>query len=131
MGRILLAWLLFIAGLAPAADWPMLGRNQTRNAVSDERNAPIEWDLKTGRNIKWRAQLGSLAMSEPVVAGGLIWISTNNDLPRNAAQKGPAGVLMCFRERDGAFLYQYLAPATNSSAGLSRRMEFGLTGSPM
>jgi hypothetical protein len=35
----------------------MLGRGKTRNPVSPEGNAPIEWDMKTGRNIKWKALL--------------------------------------------------------------------------
>ena len=41
-----------------ADDWPMLGRDSTRNSVSPEKNPPLDWDVKTGRNIKWRSFRG-------------------------------------------------------------------------
>src|SRR6476660_6822843 len=73
--------ILLASGILHAEDWPMLGRDKTRNPVSPEHEAPIEWDVKTGRNIKWRAALGSITVSEPIVADGLVWIGTNNDPP--------------------------------------------------
>lgn len=106
----------------------MFGRDQTRNPVSPEKGAPVEWDIKTGRNIKWRARLGSTTTSQPIVSGGLIWIGTNNEQPRDPSRKAPGGVLACFRERDGAFVYQQVFNATNFP--LNRRVEFGMTGSP-
>lgn len=39
------------AGLLRAEDWPMLGRDKTRNAVSPEKGAPLVWDAGSGRNI--------------------------------------------------------------------------------
>ncbi len=89
----------------------MFGRDKTRNAVSPEKNPPLEWDIKTGRNIKWKARLGSYNFGSPVVASGLVWIGTNNESPRDTNHTALAGVLICFRETDGEFLYQYLAPA--------------------
>jgi len=127
--RALVIVLLLAAGILHAEDWPMLGRDKTRNPVSPEKNAPVEWDVKTGRNIKWRAALGSVAQSEPIVAGGLIWIGTNNEPPRDASVKDAGGVLACFRERDGEFLYQHVSTVTNEP--LHRRSWAGMTGSPM
>lgn len=106
----------------------MYGRDRTRNAVSPEKDAPVEWDIQTGRNIKWRARLGGIATAQPIVSGGLVWVGTNNGEPRDPARKSRAGVLACFRERDGAFLYQQLFQTTNQ--WLNRRAEFGVTGSP-
>ena len=66
-------------------DWPMFGRDGTRNAVSDERNPPLRWqvDGKARLNIKWAADLGTCPnCSTPVVAGGLVWVGTNNKRPR-------------------------------------------------
>jgi outer membrane protein assembly factor BamB len=103
------AFIISIIG-ATAEDWPMFGRDKTRNAVSPEKNPPIEWDIKTGKNIKWKAKVGSLAFGTPVVANGFVWIGTNNDNPREPDVAGPAGVLMCFRESDGEFLYQHVSP---------------------
>jgi outer membrane protein assembly factor BamB len=109
-----------------ADDWPMFGRDAPGNAVSPEAGSPTDWHAKgwpkteigdkvterytEDRNIRWKAELGSLSIGSPVVAGGLVWVSTNNDHPRDPARKGDAGVLMGFRERDGQFLYQYVAP---------------------
>lgn len=108
---ILLASVYGSALTGTAADWPMFGRDPTRNAVSPEKNAPIDWDIKTGRNIKWKAKIGSYTFGAPVVANGLVWIGTNNDNPRERSAKEVAGVLMCFRESDGQFLYQHISPA--------------------
>jgi len=97
-----------------ADDWPMFGRDHSRNPVSPEKNPPLDWNDKTGKNIKWRAEVGcgqfSAPVSSPIVANGLVWIGTNNGQPRDASITGEAGVLMCFRESDGKFLYQHISP---------------------
>ena len=82
--------------------------------------------LSRSRNIKWRTRLGSVMTSQPIVSGGLVWIGTNNEPPRDSTRPFPGGVLACFRERDGAFLYQKVF---NTTYRLNRRAEFGLTGS--
>jgi outer membrane protein assembly factor BamB len=124
-------------GLARAADdWPTFGRDHTHNAVSPEHGAPAEWHIKDGaktvvndkvtekfadaKNIRWTARLGARGIGGPVVAGGLVWVGTNNYRPRDPAdfrvlsngKKEPIdkSVLMCFRESDGAFLWQYAVP---------------------
>lgn len=104
-----------------AADWPMFGRGPTRNAVSPETGAPVDWQfeerdpatdkvLQAGRHIKWSAALGSNCTGSPVVANGLIWIGTNNEHPRDPGRKEDASVLLCFRASDGKFLWQYVSP---------------------
>jgi outer membrane protein assembly factor BamB len=107
-------------------DWPTFGRDRTRNAVSPERNPPLEWQIRgapkktvddkvverfaESRNVKWVAQLGRFTTGAPVVSQGLVWMGTNNAHPRDPKFKNDASVLMCFRETDGKFLYQYCAP---------------------
>src|SRR5258708_6615570 len=112
--------LLGVSAPAQAGDWPMWGRDATRNMVSPERNAPADWQVevrdkmglvtKAARNVKWSARLGNCSLGTPVVANGLVWVGTNNAVPRDPQQKEDASVLMCFRESDGKFLYQYLSP---------------------
>lgn len=111
-----------------AADWPTLGRDWTRNAVSPERGAPVDWELQTGRNVRWQARIGSHSFAAPVVSQGLVWIGTNNQNPRDPAQRAEAGVLMCFRERDGAFLYQHVSPARRGPT--YAQTWSGISGSP-
>jgi outer membrane protein assembly factor BamB len=87
----------------------MLGGNASRNMVNTvEKNIPHEWNIKEGeqKNIKWIAELGTTSYGGPVVADGKIFVGTNNGKPRNPSIKGDKGVVMCFRESDGKFLWQ-------------------------
>ena len=95
------------ASSAFAADWPIWGGTPQRNMVNTvEKNIPAAWDVTTGRNIKWIARLGSQSFGNPVVAGGKIFVGTNNQARRQPGVKGDRGVVVCFREADGAFLWQ-------------------------
>ena len=87
-------------------DWPMWGGTPDRNMVSAMKGLPTEWDVKTKKNIKWMANLGSQSYGNPVVAGGMVFVGTNNELVRDPKQPGDRGVLMAFRESDGEFLWQ-------------------------
>ncbi len=92
---IAFAFVLFAASPAFAADWPMLGGAPQRNMVNTvERNIPDTWDVSTGKNIKWVAQLGSQSFGNPVIAGGKIFVGTNNHCQRQPAVKGDKGVVM-------------------------------------
>jgi outer membrane protein assembly factor BamB len=141
----------------PAAgdDWPTLGRDRTHNAVSPEKGAPTDWHVPGGakrtvndkvvetftdsKNIAWTAQLGSHCIGGPVVAGGLVWVGTNNEHPRDPTdfrvlkngRKAPIdrSVLMCFRESDGKFLGQYAVPRTADGGAMYRDYPYQAMGS--
>ena len=87
-------------------DWPMWGGTPDRNMVSNMTGLPAEWDVETGANIRWVADLGSQSYGNPVVANGMVFVGTNNELLRDPEQPGDRGVLMAFRESDGEFLWQ-------------------------
>ncbi|HZY90965.1 MAG TPA: PQQ-binding-like beta-propeller repeat protein [Gemmataceae bacterium] len=92
-----------------ARAWPLFGGSVSRNLVNlVEKDIPTDWDVTADKqkNIKWAADLGSKAYGGPIVAGGKIFIGTNNNKPRNPAVTGDKGILMCFRESDGSFLWQ-------------------------
>ena len=112
--------LFVLAGLTGrpllAQDWPMWGGTAQRNMTSAVRGLPESWDAKTGTNIKWKAQIGSTSNGNPVVADGKIFLGTNNGNPRNPEIKGDKGVLMCFRESDGQFLWQAVTDKLESGA---------------
>jgi outer membrane protein assembly factor BamB len=109
---LLLCGLAFWALRLPAyaTDQAQFGQAWSRNMVSDERGLPDSFDPESGRNIKWSAALGSETHSTPVVAGGRVYIGTNNGHPRDPAQEDDRGVLMCFDEPTGRFLWQLLVP---------------------
>jgi len=93
-----------------AADQPQWGQAWSRNLVSEERGLPESFDPQSGRNIQWSAELGTETHSSPVVARGRVYIGTNNGHPRDPAQQGDRGVLMCFEEKTGRFLWQLVFP---------------------
>ena len=102
--------LLVLSGLAASPpesqDWPMWGGTAQRNMTSTMKSLPESWDVTSGKNVKWKAQVGSISNGNPVVADGKIFLGTNNGNPRNPEIAGDKGVLMCFRESDGRFLWQ-------------------------
>jgi outer membrane protein assembly factor BamB len=81
-----------------------------------------EWDneaaAKTWESewVLWKANLGTRAFGGPTVAGGRVFVGTNNWRPRNPrdTRKNPdgevepldRGILMCFDEKTGKFLWQ-------------------------
>ncbi len=84
----------------------MWGGTPDRNMVSNAKGLATDWDVKTKKNIKWVADLGSQSYGNPVVAGGMVFVGTNNEKLRDPKQPGDRGVLMAFRETDGEFLWQ-------------------------
>src|SRR4029079_17164697 len=88
-------------------DWPMWGGTPDRNMVSNMKGLPTEWDVKTKKNVKWVAELGSQSYGNPVVSGGKVFVGTNNELVRDKNQPGDRGVLMAFSEATGEFLWQH------------------------
>ena len=98
----------FVSASDPGnGDWPMWGGTADRNMVSSLKGMPVSWDVKTKKNVKWIATLGSQSYGNPVIAGGQVYVGTNNEALRDSKQGGDRGVLMCFRESDGEFLWQH------------------------
>lgn len=101
-------------------DWPQLGGSGLRNNTPAGRINPNlwgrdefapdgPWNHGQAPNVKWAARLGSQTYGTPIVANGKIFIGTNNGagyLPRYP-QNVDLGCLLCFRETDGKFLWQY------------------------
>jgi outer membrane protein assembly factor BamB len=111
---------LMLSGIAAlpliSQDWPMWGGTAQRNMTSAVKDLPESWDVKNGKNIKWKVQIGSTSYGNPVVADGKIFLGTNNENPRNPEIEGDKGVLMCFRESDGKFLWQAVTDKLDSGS---------------
>ena len=73
-------------------------------------NPPVDWDTTTGRNIVWSVELGHETFGRPVVAGGAVYVGTDNGRQLSPAFQEEGGVLMAFRATDGGFLWQDVAP---------------------
>lgn len=117
--------LIVVTSVAKADDWPMLGRDATRNAVSAAKNPPLTWQVKGGvrvvesdqvgddfkeeKGIRWSGELGSEVIAQPVVSGHLVWVGTNSYQFKDNKHED-ASVLICFDDRTGRELYRYVSP---------------------
>ncbi len=90
-------------------DWPQWAGSHLRNNVTDEPNIPTEWDVQTGKNIRWSMPLGSETYGNPVVANGKVYVGTNNGAGylKRYPSEVDLGVLLCFDEKTGEFLWQH------------------------
>jgi len=101
-----------------AADWPQWGGRDCRNMVSDAKGIPESFDpgqklsggsgidMATTKNVKWAVKLGTETYGNPTVAGGRVFVGTNNGTPRDPRLRGDRSILMCFEEATGKFLWQ-------------------------
>jgi outer membrane protein assembly factor BamB len=126
----LVALSSFGAEKAPAAkhpSWPMFGGSVHRNLVSEAAGLPATWSIAEGKskNIKWSAKLGNKALGGPIVAGGRIFVGTNR--PHGSEEEEDKGVLMCFRESDGKFLWQAVHESLKDGTGAQG---YGIVSSP-
>src|SRR6266481_9543843 len=141
-----LALAALSAGLAlpraVADDWPQWGGNDPgRNMHSSARGLPDsfdpgklksgteEVDLRTTRNVKWVAKLGAQSYGNVTVAGGKVFIGTNNDSPRDPQHQGDRSILMVFDEKTGEFLWQLVVPKL-ASGKVNDWENLGLLSSP-
>jgi outer membrane protein assembly factor BamB len=95
------------AGDPGTGDWPMWGGTPDRNMVSNMKGLPTSWNVEKKTNIKWVAAVGSQTYGNVTVAGGQVYVGTNNEALRDPKQAGDRGVLMAFKESDGQFLWQH------------------------
>lgn len=99
---------------ALAGDWPMWGGRPDRNMACPEANLPNGFDpglpqtgpLAVNGKIKWSVPLGSETYGTPTIAGGKVFIGTNNGAPRDERYRSDAGILLCLDEADGKLLWQ-------------------------
>lgn len=57
------------------ADWPQF-RGPHASGVETRKALPVEWNLETGRNVRWQAPLPGLGHASPVIWGRRIYVAT-------------------------------------------------------
>lgn len=90
-------------------DWPQWGGWTGKNNTPFGENIPSEWDIESGKNIKWKASLGSQTYGNPVIANGKVYVGTNNGAGyiKRYPSEVDLGCLICFDEKTGKFLWQH------------------------
>ena len=112
-----------IGSAAPdPGDWPMWGRTEARSmsceevglveefSVGEYIGSSDELDPETMRNIKWIGRLGSQSYGNPTIAGGRVFVGTNNGSARDPRFLGDRSCVYCFDEATGKFLWQLNVP---------------------
>jgi outer membrane protein assembly factor BamB len=117
------AVLLFCGGFSAAADWPGW-RGPTGLGYSDEKDLPLTWDAKTGKNILWKVflhgrarnnpEMSSPGWSCPIVWRDRVFLTTavwESGLSREERKKTiPAHHVLCYRTGDGQQLWDTVVP---------------------
>ncbi len=99
--------MLAVPAFAGDSTVAMFGNGPHRNMVNlTAKGLPSEWDVKTGKNVKWSQPVGSQSYAGPVIHGGRVFLGTNNEGLRNAKLENDRGVVMAFDEETGEFLWQ-------------------------
>jgi len=102
---------------AGPTDLTCFGGSSGRNMVNAvDKDIPDLPDPSDEKQLKWKAKLGSRAYGGPIIANGKVLVGTNNENPRNNRDERKnadgdvepydRGVLMCFDEKSGDFLWQ-------------------------
>ena len=85
--------------------------------------------MATTKNLKWAAKVGSQTYGTPTIGSGKVLIGTNNESPRDPRRKGDRGIVMCFDEKSGKFLWQFVS--TKLGSGKVNDWEYlGICSSP-
>jgi outer membrane protein assembly factor BamB len=73
----------------PSPDWPSFRGAKASGATSGPA-APIEWDVTTGKNIRWKVEVPGLGLSSPVVIGNRTFITTAIRVTDDGKDAAPA-----------------------------------------
>jgi outer membrane protein assembly factor BamB len=141
----LLLALLLTPAPGPAADWPQWGGRGQRNMVSDETGLPDRFsrglrereggiDPKSAQNVKWVVKLGSATYGNPTVAGGRVYVGTDDmSLAGDERLKRTrGGLVQCFDEATGKLLWRLAVPLRTKvpSGLLYSHQHLGVCSSP-
>jgi outer membrane protein assembly factor BamB len=118
----LAAWVgLLLVGAGVAGDWPGW-RGPTGLGYSDEKDLPLAWDAKTGKNVLWKAllhggarnnpEMSSPGWSCPIVWRDRVFLTTAVWKPGEKERKKviPEHHVLCYRADDGKQLWDTLVP---------------------
>jgi outer membrane protein assembly factor BamB len=67
--------LLAVSSGGIAQPWPSF-RGANSAGIADDQDLPVEWDIETGRNLRWRTAIPGLAHSSPIVWGERVYVTT-------------------------------------------------------
>lgn len=101
-------FLLMLATAVHGADWPQF-RGPNGLGFSDETGLPTTWDLKTGKNVVWKAPLPGRGISCPVVVKNRVYLTSSSGYRLDRLH------VLCFDVDTGKKLWERQFAATGST----------------
>jgi len=101
-----LAAVLLLASAARGGDWPQF-RGPNGAGTSEETGLPVEWGKE--KNIRWKAPLPGKGDSNPVIAGGKIFVTASSGYRENRLH------VLCLDQASGRLLWQRSFQATGNT----------------
>jgi outer membrane protein assembly factor BamB len=94
-----------------ANDWPQF-RGPTGLGYTDQKNLPVEWDQRTGKNVRWKSALVGQGHASPIVSGDRLFVCTARwpESVHEREQVIPEQHVLCYRTSDGKLLWDTLVP---------------------
>jgi outer membrane protein assembly factor BamB len=78
----LIVWAANAIALAqPSSDWLEFRNNGGTSSIANAE-LPTEWDVATGENVAWRAELPGRGVSSPIVVGNRVFVTASGGLDR-------------------------------------------------
>jgi len=114
-----MACALGVAAMGRAGNWPGW-RGPTGAGTTDEKDLPLTWDGKTGKNVLWKASLeGTTGHSSPIVWGDRVFLTTAAKQTRaqEEAKEVPDHHLACYQATDGKLLWRTQIPQGKEPMG--------------
>jgi outer membrane protein assembly factor BamB len=118
------AMLLAIQSRSTAGDWPGW-RGPTGLGYTEEKDLPLTWDAKTGKNVVWKTLLHggaknnpdftSPGWSSPIIWKGRIFLTTATWPPGPSNKERRTSIaehhVLCLQTSDGKLLWDTVVPA--------------------
>ncbi|VAX41492.1 hypothetical protein MNBD_PLANCTO02-18, partial [hydrothermal vent metagenome] len=74
--------VLLSSSFATAADWRQF-RGSLMNGIAEDSTLPISWNVKSGKNIAWKAELPGRGLSSPIVVGNQVIVTASSGFSQN------------------------------------------------
>jgi outer membrane protein assembly factor BamB len=117
-GLATLAFTVVASPALAAENWPSF-RGPLASGVRDGENLPTDWDVRTGRNVRFKIAIPGLGHSSPIVWGDRVFLTSAVGSPFAPLKLGDTGgidlaqdtgafswKLFCVSARDGKLLWE-------------------------